>query len=58
MFKDYTDEIMNEILGGANGPVNKADKAVDFMTKWTGHITEFIQIFKDFFAGIKAALGM
>ncbi len=58
MFKDYSDEIMNEILGGANGPVNKADDAIAFMDRITGYITEFIQIFKDFFAGIAAALGM
>ena len=58
MFENYTDEIMNEILGGAYGPVNKADDVVNFMTKWSDYISEFIQIFKDFFAGIAAALGM
>lgn len=57
MYKDYTDEIMNEILGGANGPVNKADNAVNFLNEWANYISEFINIIKDFFAKITAALG-
>ena len=58
MFKDYSDEIMNEILGGANGPVeNKADTAVNFLNEWANYISEFINIIKDFFTKLTAALG-
>ncbi len=57
MFKDYSDEIMNEILGGANGPENKADNAVNFLNEWANYISEFINIIKDFFAKLTAALG-
>ena len=58
MFKDYSDEIMNEILGGANGSVDKAGDAIAFMDRITFYITDFIRIIKEFFAGIAAALGM
>ena len=57
MYKDYSDEIMNEILGGANGPVNKADNAVNFLNEWANYISEFINIIKDFFSKLTAALG-
>ncbi|MBQ6897530.1 MAG: hypothetical protein IJN70_01010 [Clostridia bacterium] len=57
MFKDYSDEIMNEILGGADGPVNKADNAVNFLNEWANYISEFINIIKNFFAEITAMLG-
>ncbi len=58
MFKDYSDEIMNEILGGANGPVeNPADNAVNFLNEWANYISEFINIIKNFFNEITAALG-
>lgn len=57
MFKDYSDEIMNEILGGANGPENKADNAVNFLNDWANYISEFINIVKNFFDELMAVLG-
>lgn len=58
MFKDYSDEIMNEILGGAGGAVeNDADNAVNFLNQWATYISDFITMVKDFFAQITAALG-
>ena len=58
LFTNYTDEIMNEILGGAYGPSNKADETIDSMNRVTGYITDFIQIFKDLFASISALFNM
>ena len=58
MFKDYSDEIMNEILGGAGGAIeNKADTAVNFLNQWATYISDFITMVKDFFAQLPAALG-
>lgn len=57
-YTDYSDEIMNEILGGAGGAVeNKADTAVNFLEEWSKYISEFIEIVKNFFAELTAALG-
>jgi len=58
MFKDYSDEIMNEILGGANGPLeNKADTAINFLNEWADYITQFIETIKKFFEDLMALLG-
>ncbi len=58
MFKDYSDEIMNEILGGADGPLeNKADTAVNFLNEWATYISDFIAMIKKFFEDLTAILG-
>lgn len=55
MFTDFSDEIMNEILGGAEGPVeNKADTAVNFLNEWAENISNFIEMVKKFFADLAA----
>ncbi len=56
-YTDYPDNIMDEILGGANGPKeNEAEKAVNFLTEWTKYITDFIELIKNFFNELSAML--
>lgn len=56
-YTDYPDNIMDEILGGANGPKeNDAEQAINFLTEWTNYITEFIETIKKFFEDLAALL--
>ncbi len=50
-YTDYPDNVMDEIIGGADGAQpNDAQKATAFLKEWTDLITQFFNEIFNFFA--------